>query len=132
MTVIGELPREAEHFNRSCQSDRCKATHCHQMNHYRMGDTLKLYGFCVCMSVLLVYRLLLFNNSVIFKTETLPELKRLVPCYGTFCRPCTICRRRQIVSTLAAHFVASMHNLTPGDKMCRSGTYGVGATKCAV
>ena len=53
-------------------------------------------------------------------------------CYGTFCHPCTICRQRQIVSTLAAHFVASMHNLTPGDKMCRSGTYGFGATKCAV
>ena len=54
------------------------------------------------------------------------------PCYGTFCRPCTICRWRQIVPTLAAHFVAPMHNLTPGDKMCRSGTYGFGATKCAV
>ena len=43
-------------------------------------------------------------------------------CYGTFCRPCTICRRRQIAPTLAAHFVAPMHNLTPDDKMCCSGT----------
>ena len=44
-------------------------------------------------------------------------------CYGTFCRPCTICRWRQIVPTLAAHFVAPLHNLTPGDKMCCSGRY---------
>ena len=44
-------------------------------------------------------------------------------CYGTFCRPCTICRRWQIVPTLAAHYVAPMHNLTPGDKMCCSGRY---------
>ena len=36
-----------------------------------------------------------------------------------FVAPAQICRRRQIVPTLAAHFVASMHNLTPGDKMCR-------------
>ena len=28
--------------------------------------------------------------------------------------------------TLAAHCVASVHNLTPGDKMCCSGTYGLG------
>ena len=54
-----------------------------------------------------------------------PPLRQVV-CYGTFCR------RQQIVPTLAAHFVAPMHNLTPGDKMCCSGTYGFGVTKCAV
>ena len=59
--------------------------------------------------------------------QATPEL-----CYGTFCRPCTICHRRQIVSTLGAHFIAPMHNLTPGDKMCCTGRYGFGATKCAV
>ena len=36
--------------------------------------------------------------------------KRLISpqrvCYGTFCRPCTICRQRQIVPTLATHFIA--------------------------
>ena len=58
--------------------------------------------------------------------------RRRVAVLRHICRPCTICRQRQIVSPLAAHFVAPMHNLTPGDKMCRSGRYGFGVTKCAV
>ena len=80
---------------------------------------------------LLIYSIWFFSNSQVadkftiyrFKDTTKSSIQSLRVCYGTFCRPCTICRRRQIVPTLAAHFVAPLHNLTPGDKMCCSGRY---------
>ena len=63
----------------------------------------------------------IYQKSVIFGTTLDWVMKG---CYGTFCRPCTICQR-QIVPTLAAHFVVPMHNLTPGDKMCKSAYFVV-------
>ena len=43
-----------------------------------------------------------------------------------FVAPAQFVAGDKIVPTLAAHSVAPVHNLTPGDKMCGSGTCGLG------
>ena len=114
---------------------RCHCPHHRQYwkNHHIWCRTVIMNRSSVLSKIMIWFSVAICSHGTLTECpEESEEFSIQTPCYGTFCRPCTICRRRQIVPTLAAHFVAPMHNLTPGDKMCCSGTYGFGATKCAV